>query len=239
MSEWAPKRFWTVTEVRAEGAGFGITLDGRPVKTPAKAPLVVPTRVMAEAIAAEWDAQADKVDPRTMPATRGANAAIDKVALQHAEVADLLADYGDSDLLCYRADSPAELSARQAETWDPLLDWLAAEYGVRLAVQTGIMHAPQQAEGQARLRAAVHDLTPFELAAFHDLVSLSGSLVIGFAAIRDAQPIEMLWDASRIDESWQAEQWGVDDEAAEAEAVKRESFLNAKRFFDAARIVHG
>ena len=237
MSEWAPKRFWKVTEVKAEGDGYGVTLDGRPVKTPAKASLVVPTRAMAEAIAAEWDAQTDKVNPVTMPVTRGANAAIDKVSIQHAEVADLLADYGDSDLLCYRADSPAELCARQAEAWDPLLDWLEDTYGVRLTVQSGIMHSPQAPESLARLRDAVHALTPFELAAFHDLVGLSGSLVIGFAAIHDQQPAAALWAMSRIDETWQAEQWGVDEEAAAMEEAKRQSFLNAKRFFDATRTV--
>ena len=235
MSDWAPKRFWKITEVQEADGGFGVALDGRPVKTPAKAALVVPTRAMAEAIAAEWDAQQDKVDPRTMPATRGANAAIDKVRLQHGEVADLLVAYGDSDLLCYRADSPAELVARQAEGWDPLLDWLEEAYGVRLAVRSGIIHVAQEPAALDRLRAEVHAMTDFELAAFHDLVGLSGSLVIGLAATRDAQPITTLWDLSRIDETWQAEQWGVDEEAAEAEAVKRESFLHAKRFYDSAR----
>ncbi|WP_375174788.1 ATP12 family chaperone protein [Pseudooceanicola sp.] len=233
MSEWAPKRFWKITEVSEEAGGYAVTLDGRPVRTPAKAPLIVPTRALAEMIAAEWDAQEDKVDPRGMPVTRGANAAIDKVAVQHAEVADMLAAYGDSDLLCYRADSPAELIARQAAGWDPLLDWLAAHYGVRLDPRTGIMPAPQSEAALARLRAEVHGMDAFELAAFHDLVSLSGSLVIGLAATCDVQPIEDLWALSRIDEHWQAEQWGVDDEAAEAEEIKRRSFLDAKRFYDA------
>jgi len=236
MSEWAPKRFWKVTEVTEDATGFGVALDGRPVKTPAKAPLTVPTRALADAIAAEWDAQGDKVDPRTMPVTRGANAAIDKVTVQHAEVADMLAAYGDSDLLCYRADGPDSLCARQADQWDPLLDWLEATFGVRLTVQTGVMHVAQPEEAQARLRAEVHALNAFELAGFHDLVSLSGSLVIGLAAARDERPIEALWALSRLDETWQAEQWGVDEEAAEIETAKRESFLNAKRFLDASRI---
>lgn len=237
MSEWAAKRFWTRTEISEASDGFGVTLDGRPVRTPAKAPLIVPTRALAEAIAVEWDAQAEVIDPNTMPATRGANAAIDKVRVQHGDVADMLAAYGDSDLLCYRADAPVELVARQAEAWDPLLDWLAATYGTRLVVQAGVMYVAQPPEAMARLRAAVLDFSAFELAGFHDLVSLSGSLVIGLAAVHDAQPIGQLWDLSRIDESWQAEQWGVDDEAAEVAEIKRESFLQAKRFFDACRIV--
>lgn len=237
MSEWAPKRFWKTTEVVENPDGFGVTLDGRPVRTPAKAPLIVPSRALAEGIAAEWDAQEDKVDPRTMPVTRGANAAIDKVTVQHAEVAELLIAYGDSDLLCYRAESPVELIARQADGWDPLLDWLESVYGVRLQVQTGIMPVAQPAEVQQTLGAVVHGMSAFELAAFHDLVSLSGSLVLGLAATQDARPIETLWALSRIDETWQAQQWGVDDEAAQAEAVKHESFLNAKRFYDSCRSV--
>ena len=235
MSEWAPKRFWKVTEVREEGEGFGVTLDGRPVKTPAKAALVVPSRTLAEAIAAEWEAQTEVVDPRTMPATRGANAAIDKVAKQHGEVAEMLAAYGDSDLLCYRADGPEELCARQATQWDPMLDWLEESFGVRLSVQAGVMHVAQPDKGLAVLAAEVHRMTEFELAAFHDLVSLSGSLVLGLAATRDARPIDELWSLSRLDETWQAEQWGEDEEAAESAAVKRESFLNAKRFYDAVQ----
>ncbi|GGE17110.1 ATPase [Primorskyibacter flagellatus] len=236
MSEWAARRFWKAAAVTEGPEGFGIALDGRGVRTPAKAPLIVPTRALAEAIAAEWAAQGDTVDPRTMPATRGANAAIDKVAVQHAEVADMLAAYGDSDLLCYRADAPDELVARQAEGWDPMLDWAAETYGARLETRTGIMHDPQPASALARLAAEVHGMTAFELAAFHDLVSLSGSLVLGLAATRNAESAERLWDLSRIDEVWQAEQWGADEDAEQAAAVKRESFLNAKRFYDASRV---
>ncbi|MGI3168893.1 ATP12 family chaperone protein [Pseudooceanicola sp. C21-150M6] len=235
MSEWAPKRFWKVTEVVTSGDGYGVTLDGRAVRTPAKALLVLPSRAMAEAVAAEWEAQAEVVDPRSMPATRGANAAIDKVAVQFDEVAEMLIAYGDSDLLCYRADSPEELVARQAAAWDPLLDWAAATYGARLEPRTGIMHEAQSEAALAKLGAEVHRMTAFELAAFHDLVSLSGSLVIGLAAAQGAWPAEELWDLSRIDESWQEEQWGVDEDAAQTAAIKRESFLNAKRFFDASQ----
>lgn len=236
MSEWAPKRFWKVTDVVADGDGFGVTLDGRPVRTPAKRPLRVPTQTMAQAIAAEWDAQAEKVDPRTMPVTRGANAAIDKVALQKAEVADMLAAYGDSDLLCYRAVEPEALVARQAEAWDPLIDWAAAEFGSRLKVYSGVMHAPQDPAAVARLSAFVHGFTHFELAGFHDLVALSGSLVIGLAATRDFESADRLWTVSRIDEDWQAEQWGVDEQAAETAEIKRQSFVQAKLFYDACRV---
>ena len=124
MSDWAPKRFWTETRADACDGGYPVYLDPRTVRTPAKAAFVVPSRALAEAIAVEWDAQADKIDPSTMPMTRTANSAIDKVTAQREEVAEMLAAYGDSDLLCYRADHPLELQLRQAASWDPLLGWV-------------------------------------------------------------------------------------------------------------------
>lgn len=230
MSGWARKRFWKETSVVSEGGGFAVHLDGRALRTPAKAPLVVPGAQMAGAIAQEWDAQQGEVDPRSMPFTRSANAAIDKVAVQHAEVADMLAEYGGSDLLCYRATTPAELVARQAANWDPLLDWAETALGARLAAVSGVMHHPQDRAALDVLRRRVHGLNNFELAAFHDLVSLSGSLIIGFAATLDHLPIEELWRVSRIDETWQEELWGVDEEASEMAEVKRQAFLHAHRF---------
>ena len=233
MSDWKPKRFWTAsTVVEAEG-GYTIELDGRRVKTPAKAGLIVPTQPMAQEIAAEWDAQDKEVDPTTMPFTRSANAAIDKVRHQHAEVADMLADYGDSDLLCYRATHPKELQDRQAQHWNPVLDWAAEALSARLVTVAGVLHQPQDvAAALDELRKRVHEFNDFQLAAFHDLVSLSGSLVLGFAATKDWRPAEDIWQTSRLDELWQIEQWGHDDEAHDAAEVKRAAFLHAKRFFD-------
>ncbi|MGD9863199.1 MAG: ATP12 family chaperone protein [Pseudodonghicola sp.] len=232
MSEWKSKRFWDEATVAEQDGGYHVLLDGRLVKTPAKAVLILPTREMAEAVAAEWAAQEGVIDPGTMPFTRSANAAIDKVRIQHAEVADMLADYGDSDLLCYRADRPQELADRQAALWDPALDWAAQALGVRLTAHSGVIHQPQAAEGQARLRALVHALDPFQLAAFHDLVSLSGSLILGFAAARDWRDADAIWQLSRLDELWQQEQWGRDDEAEATAELKRAAFLHAKKFFD-------
>lgn len=235
MSGWAKKRFWKETSVEDEEGGFGVRLDGRAVKTPAKAGLVVPTHAMAEAIAAEWEAQDVEIDPRTMPTTRSANAAIDKVRIQHSEVADMLAEYGNSDLLCYRAAQPQELIERQAEVWDPLLEWAGRALSAPLKPRLGIMHEDQDAASLAELRKRVHALNDFELAAFHDLVSLSGSLVIGFAATQKWAPIERLWDVSRVDETWQEEQWGIDEEAQEQALIKQEAFFHADRFFAMAR----
>ena len=235
MSEWKAKRFWKAADVAEEGGGFTVRLDGRPVKTPAKSPLVVPTPQMAQAIAAEWDAQEDVIDPGSMPVTRAANAALDKVRPQHAEVAQMIADYGDADLLCYRADSPAELVQRQAEAWDPLLDWAARDLGARLRPVTGVMHAPQDATALRTLSERVHKMEAFTLTAFHDLVSLSGSLVIGFSALHDLHDTATLWRLSRIDETWQEDQWGTDEEAAALAARKESDFFAAKRFHDLAR----
>ncbi|MEM6891267.1 MAG: ATP12 family protein [Pseudomonadota bacterium] len=232
MSEWKAKRFWTTATVTEGDAGFGVALDGRSVKTPAKQTLSVPTRALAQAIAAEWDAQGEEIDPRDMPFTRTANAAIDKVALQHAEVAELLAAYGDSDLLCYRADAPEELVARQGVAWDPMLDWAADHLGVRLEVHTGVMHAAQPDASLKRLSDLTHAFSAFELAAFHDLVSLTGSLILGFAATRDVASAETIWLLSRVDELWQAEHWGEDEEAKTVEALKEKAFLHANEVFD-------
>lgn len=231
MSDWAPKRFWKDTKATACDGGYTVTLDGRTVRTPAKTGFVLPSLALAERCAAEWEAQAEEIQPATMPMTRMANSALDKVSLQHGEVADMLAGYGDSDLTCYRADTPEELVARQASAWDPLLAWLDETFGVRLEPRTGVIHAPQDAAGLARLTAEVHALDNFRLAAFHDLVSLSGSLVIGFAVARGHMTPDEAWELSRIDEIWQIEQWGDDEEAAEHAALKRQAFLDAALFF--------
>lgn len=235
MSEWKAKRFWETVEVVPSQAGYEIALDTRRVKTPAKRSLSVPSRGYADAIAAEWEAQKDQIDPQSMPYTRMANAALDKVALQHAEVADLLAAYGDSDLLCYRAERPAELVMRQAQNWDPFLDWAATAMETRLEARAGVMHIPQDAAVLARLSKRVHALNAFQLAAFHDLVSLSGSLILGFAATQDVRSAEAIWDISRLDEFWQAEQWGIDAEAEAAAAVKQAAFEHAKVIFDLSK----
>lgn len=231
MSEWRPKRFWSETAVIDADGGYAIALDGRPVRTPAKAPLVLPTRALAEAIAAEWDAQDAEVRPDTMPLTRTANSAIDKVSRQHEEVAALLAAYGETDLLCYRADQPEELVARQAEAWDPLLDWADDALGARLVPVAGVIPAAQDSAALDRLADRVRSLDAFRLAAFHDLVALSGSLVLAFAAISGFRDGEEIWALSRIDESWQTEQWGEDEDAAEHTALKKQAFLDALRFF--------
>lgn len=228
---WEAKRFWTdVTTGPVEG-GWDVRLDGKPIRTPAKTALVLPTEAMAEAIAAEWRKVEGKVDPRVMPVTRAANAAIDKVAPQFDEVAGLISDYGDSDLLCYRATEP-DLAAVQAAAWDPWLAWSAAALDAPLRVVEGIMATEQPRESLERLDARVRACSAFELTALSDLVALTGSLVLGFAATGRAAEREAIWDVSRFDEKWQERKWGVDDEAQKGAAAKRRDFLHAGHFWD-------
>ncbi|MEM8536788.1 MAG: ATP12 family protein [Pseudomonadota bacterium] len=236
MSDWKPKRFWKSATAIPDGAGFTVRLDDKPVRTPAKAPLILPTMAMAKAVAAEWDAQEDVVDPLSMPVTRGANAAIDKVRTQRTEVVGLLAEYGDSDLLCYRAAGPEGLIAKQSAGWDPVLAWAETALGVRLFVGEGVMHVPQRPEALAKLKDAVAAFDDFSLAAVHDLISLSGSLVLALAVTQDAYTPEDAWNRSRIDEDWQIAQWGHDEEASEVAGRKRDAFLDAARFYRLAQV---
>lgn len=235
MSEWKVKRFWKNAETSAVDGGWQVTLDGRSVKTPAKQPLVVPSRALAEAIAAEWQAQEEAIDPSSMPFTRSANAAIDKVATQFAEVAELIAAYGETDLCCYRAEGPEQLCALQAEAWDALLDWAKDEIAAPLEKVAGVVPVAQSPESVAALQAQVASQDAFALTALHDLVSISGSLVIGLAAIAGRFPPEDLWARSRVDETFQESQWGVDEEASVAAGIKREEFLHAHRFYILSR----
>ncbi|MEM9855144.1 MAG: ATP12 family protein [Pseudomonadota bacterium] len=230
MSEWKTKRFWMSVNAEETADGFAIKLDGRLVKTPGKAPLVVPTRTLANEIASEWEAQSEEIDPLSMPATRAANSAIEKVRPQRAEVIDVLAEYGASDLLCYRAERPEALVMRQNEAWDPLLAWAKSALGADLKATTGVMFVTQTEEALAALRTPLEAATSFELAALHDLVMLSGSLVIGLRA-RDVNDARPLWLASRVDEIFQADEWGYDDEAVAAAAAKEAAFLAAHRFY--------
>lgn len=235
MSGWARKVFWNEVAIQQVADGFAVLLDDRPLRTPAKARLALPSRALAEMVAAEWREQEGNLRPEAMPATRSANSAIDKVRGKKGEVTALVAAYGETDLLCYRATAPKALRARQDAAWDPLLGWAGDRYGVRWQIIDGVMPVPQPPETLAVLGAQVASFSAFELTAFHDLVSMTGSLVIGLAAAEKARALDELWRASRIDEDWQAEQWGCDEEAEQTTALKRRAFEDAARFFAASR----
>ena len=230
------KRFYTdVSIAREEKAGFGILLDGRPVRTPARALLALPTAALAEAVAQEWTEQGEEIDPSSMAMTGFANAAIDQITPDPAAFAATISVYAESDLLCYRADGPAELAERQAAQWQPLLDWAAARHDVAFAVTQGVLHVAQPEATLARLRAVTTTCSPWLLAPLSSLVSLSGSLVIGLAAAEGAFDLPQLWQAAELDELWQAEQWGDDDEALLRRARRHRDFTSAAHFAALAR----
>lgn len=230
MTEWAAKRFWDVVDVVANDAFFAVHLDDRPLRTPAKAKLLVPSRAAAELVAQEWRDQGQVIDPGSMPATRTANVAIDKVAQNMEAVARNLVEYGSSDLLCYRAAGPQELVARQNALWDPILDWAATTLGAPLIPVEGVMPVDQPPASIATLAEHVTVFNAFALSAFYELVSLSGSLILALAVAKKRLSAEEAWALSRLDEQFQQEQWGEDAEATQAAKVKQDAFLLAARF---------
>lgn len=225
------KRFWKNAAVTAEG---GIALDGRPVRTPGRLPLIVPFPLLAQAIADEWRAVEETIDPRAMPLTGLANAAIERIAPDAPAFAGGLAVYGGSDLLCYRAE-PGPLADRQAAAWDPVLDWARERHGVDFTITDGVMPVEQPPRTLARLREAVVALSPWELAPLSPIVGLTGSLLLGLAVVERVIDADGAWAAAHVDEDWQAEQWGADALAAETRAVRAAEYRAAIRFLDLIR----
>lgn len=226
------KRFWKQAAAERQDGGFSVTLDGRPVRTPARAPLVVPTEAMAAAIASEWNSAGETVDPRAMPLTGLANAAIDRVVPDPKAFADALARYGESDLLCYRAQAPRELLARQEERWDEFLAWARRRFDVDFETTCGIVHVEQPDATIGRLSHAVAALDSFRLAALSPLVTIGGSLVAALAVAERAATPEQAWNALTVDEQWQREQWGSDEEAEAALESRRRDFFAAAQFVE-------
>ena len=220
------KRFWRDVAI----VDRGIRLDGRALKTPARIDLSLPTDALANAVAEEWRAVEGMIDPRAMPLTGLANAAIDRVAPDVATFAAGLARYAQADLLCYRASHPTALFALQGERWDPPLDWARARYDIDFVVTGGIVHVAQPAETVARLGAAIAARDAFHLAALSPLITLSGSLVLSLALAEGAMTEQQTWDAAELDELWQVEQWGEDSIGTMMRDDKRRDFRAAARF---------
>ncbi|MCT8001799.1 ATPase [Sphingomonas sanguinis] len=224
------KRFWHVVAVDSDRV---VRLDDRPVRTPGRTPLALPTPALAEAVAEEWRSVGEAVDPRAMPLTGLANAAIDRIAADPEPFAMGLARYAESDLLYYRADSPPDLVARQDAVWNPLLDWARDRYDVHFTLVTGIMHQPQPDATVARLGQAVAALEPFRLAALSPVVTITGSLILALALLEGAADADAIWIAAHVDEDFQAEQWGEDYLALEAREAKRREYDAVVRFLTA------
>ncbi|MBX9682748.1 MAG: ATPase [Hyphomicrobium sp.] len=227
------KRFYKAVAVGAAAppdSGYQILLDGRAVKTPAKRPLQVPTLPLAEAIAAEWSAQTDTISPATMPLTRFANTAIDAVADTRDAVAADIAAYAGSDLLCYRAETPAELARLQSERWDPIIAWAHEALKVQFTVVTGVMPVAQPAAALAAFGSALHPHEPFRLTALHVMTTLTGSGLLVLAHARDFLSAHDVWTAAHVDEDYQISLWGCDAQAADRRVGRHAEFMAASTF---------
>jgi len=229
-----PKRFYKDVTVAAGETGFVVHLDGRPVRTPAKALLELPTERAAELVAAEFSAQGETIDPVTMPVMRLVNTAVDGVAKEADAVMEDILRFSASDHLCYRADSPEALVARQNALWDPVLDWARDALGARFNLAEGVMHVEQPREAIA---AVGHHLRPraepLRLAALHLMTSLTGSALLALSVEAGALSAEEAWDAAHVDEDWQVEQWGQDAEAMARRANRKRDMLAAVALLEA------
>jgi chaperone required for assembly of F1-ATPase len=215
-----PRRFYQQAGVEEAAGGFRVVLDGRPVRTPARGFLIAPSRQLAGAIAAEWDAQGETIDPATMPLTRLANSIIDGVAATPAPVAADIAKYLGSDLLFYRAEGPERLIERQARLWDPVLAWAHEALGARFVLIQGIVHAAQPKDAVAAVRAVIPD-DPWRLGAVHVITTLTGSALLALALLRGHLTADEAWAAAHVDEDWNMEQWGRDEIALARRAARR------------------
>lgn len=224
------RRFWQEVAVSPSSQGFAVTLDGKPVRTPARRALEVHSVALAEAIAAEWRAQDKTVDLRAMPLTRLAATALDRVAEARADVERQLLAFAATDLLCYRADGPADLVARQNEIWQGLLDWLAAAHDARLTVTAGVVPVAQPETALTALSQALARLDLFELMAVHTAAAAAGSLVIALALGAGAVDTDYAVAAAELDEAYQAEEWGIEEEAAARRAATADDLRLAARF---------
>lgn len=224
-----PRRFYRKAEAGTHESGHTVLLDGRAVKTPSKSVLAVPSLALAEAMAAEWEAQRELIDPRTMWLTKLANTAIDLVAPRRGDVIAELVKYSATDLLCYRAEHPAALVSRQSALWDPLLGW-AAERGISLLPTTGILHIAQPADSLDAYGLAVDRLDSFRIAALHNAVTLTVSAVIGLAMTLGRLTAEEAFDTAHVDEHWQLELSGEDEEERARLEIRRSELAETARF---------
>ena len=220
------KRFYKQAELVDAQDGVGISLDGRPILTPRRRAFVAPTRALAEAIAAEWEAQGETIDPRNMPLTRLANGVIDAVSENPEPVVEEIAKYLGSDLLFYRAEAPAKLIDRQSQAWDPVLAWARGDFGANFKPTQGVMHVAQPPEAVEALRRAI-PRDPWRLAAVSSITTLTGSALLALAIAQGAIDIDSAWTAAHVDEDWQMTQWGRDELALERRAYREAEFRAA------------
>jgi chaperone required for assembly of F1-ATPase len=229
------KRFYKDVSIAPAGGGFCVLLDGKPIKTPARNALLLPTEALAGAIAAEWQNQGDEVIATTMPLLRLANTVVDGVAVNRADVIAAILRFGENDLLCYRAHQPPALAARQREGWDPLLTWVRQRHGAQMRVAEGLSHVDQTPDALLALRQALEEEGPFTLGALHVIASITGSAVLALAVAAGFITGEEAFALSRIDETYQAEKWGEDAEAAKRAAALAHELGKAVELMAAVR----
>jgi chaperone required for assembly of F1-ATPase len=227
-----PKRFYKVVGVTAK---LEISLDGRIVKTPLKVPLVLPTRALAEAVAAEWDAQKEYVNPGTMPLTKLANTAIDRAISERPSIAAEILEFAGSDMVCYRADKPGSLVSLQTQYWDPVIAWAQDTLGVKFAAVDSVMHITQSRDAMQAVRAHVDGLDAFAFTAAHNLTTLTGSALLSLMLASDGISSQRAWLAANVDEDWQISTWGHDDEAETRRAGRLNEFSACVMFIKLAQ----
>ena len=236
MNRPLPKRFYKDASVAETEDGFAIHLDGKPIRTPGKAVLILPTQAAAELVRDEFAAQNETIDPMTMPAFRLANTAIDGVATDPQAVLEDILRFASSDLLCYRAGTPESLVARQADAWDPVLDWARGALGARFVLAEGVVHVEQPKETIAVIGVHLSQrATPLHLAALHVMTTLTGSALLALAVDFGALDAETAWNAAHVDEDWQAQQWGHDSEAVSRRAHRKRDMMAAVAMLEAIR----
>ncbi|MGA7868292.1 MAG: ATP12 family protein [Stellaceae bacterium] len=229
------KRFYQKAEPAKRAGGYAITLDGRPIKTPGKRDLLVPSGVLAAAIAEEWNAQEIEVRTATMPLTRLATTTLDRVATQRDAIIRQTANYAGTDLVCYRATHPPALAARQQAVWQPLIDWAVLRYDAPLVVTTGVIPKTQSATSLRAFAAAVSENDDFALTALHVATAACGSLIIALALFEGHLDAEGAFTTAQLDESFQIEAWGEDAEAAERRRALAADIQAAARFISLLR----
>ena len=229
------KRFYTEIGTRGEGSGWVVLLDGRPVRTPARALLAVPAEALAVDIGQEWRAQGEEIDPGSMRFTRLATTVVDLMPARRPDAIAEAAGYAGTDLLCYRAEHPAELVARQARAWQPWLDWAERQYDARLTVAAGIMPVTQPDAALRALQVAVERLDDWRLVGLHAVTTLLGSLILGLALERGAADAATLFATALLDELFEVEQWGEDPGQLLRHARIRADLAAAERFLAVLR----
>jgi chaperone required for assembly of F1-ATPase len=236
MQKPLPKRFYTEVSVTEGDDGHAVQLDGRPVKTPARNTLAVPTARLAELLRDEWASQVEVIDPRTMPVTRLVNTAIDGIAIEPQAVFEDILRFSSSDMLCYRAENPENLVLRQRQQWDPILDWVAEEHGASFELISGVMPKEQPRDAIAAFSSVLRKYdTPIELAVLHTVTTLTGSAILALAFAEGRLNAEEAWQLAHLEEDWTNEQWGADTEAQHRRTQRRDELQAAAAVFQALK----